>query len=127
MGTALPLLHEIRHALTLLLTRGEESTIDLASIPLGRADEDLLFGLLGDGEVKAELRTLGRSFIRETAISGVWIVEHFNPEGQSIARLVEISSIPSILKSQPQDMQNSLEALQTHLARLSPPQGDGAG
>jgi hydrogenase-1 operon protein HyaF len=112
----LPLAHEIRHALQRLLETGEETVIDLARLPLAAADEAMLRGLLGFGEVKAELNAIGRSLICETAISGVWWVEHYGTDGQSLGRFIEITPIPTILKSQPQDMREALTRLTEHLS-----------
>jgi hydrogenase-1 operon protein HyaF len=56
-GNALPLLHEVRHALERLLAAGEETVIDLRSIPMGPGDEARLEAELGTGDVSARLET----------------------------------------------------------------------
>lgn len=113
---ALPLLHEIRHALSNFLESGQEISIDLQSIPMGPADETMLFDILGHGEVEARLNALGKSIIRETGIPGVWLVEHFNADEQPVAKLIEVTSIPSILKSQSEDIREGLAKLNEQLA-----------
>ncbi len=115
-GNAVPLLHEIRHALQKLLDTGEHTSIDLRSVPMGPGDEERLLDALGRGEVEAELNALGRSLIRETGISGVWLVEHYGPEGGLTAKLLEVARIPSILQAQPEDMRAGLQRLSQRLA-----------
>lgn len=115
-GNAVPLLHEIRHALQKLLETGEETALDLRSMPMGPGDEDRLFDALGKGEVEAELNALGRSVIREAGISGVWLVEHYGPEGELTAKFMEVAWIPSILKAQTEDVREGLQRLSRRLA-----------
>ena len=113
---ALPLLHEIRHALADFLTDGQETTIDLQRLPMGPADEARLFEILGRGEVEAQLNALGNSLIRETGIPGVWLIEHFNADQQLVAKLIEVTAMPSFLKSQPEDIREGLVKLCERLA-----------
>jgi len=82
---ALPILHEIRHALKRLVEAGETTVIDLHAIPFGAGDEADLCASLGTGEVTARLDALGESLITETIYPGVWIVDHYNTHGQRIA------------------------------------------
>lgn len=119
-----PILHEILHALRRLVARGEPTTIDLRAIPFGPGDEERLLETLGKGEVSVELDTLGSSRIRESAYSGVWIVDHRNAEDQRIALQIEIARVPVILSAQAEDMADSLERLE-HL--LNPNRSDSAG
>jgi hydrogenase-1 operon protein HyaF len=113
----LPVAHEIRRALQQLLESGVEATIDLSRLPLSPADEAKLRGMLGSGEVVAELNVIGQSSIRETAISGVWWVEHYGTEGEALGRFIEITPIPAILKAQPQDMREALTKLTEQLSK----------
>jgi hydrogenase-1 operon protein HyaF len=114
-GNAVPILNEIRHALITLLESGQETIIDLQSLPLGPADETQLMEALGSGEVEARLDTLGKSIIRETQVSGVWMVEHYNVDEQPLSKFIEITHIPSILKAQPEDIQAGLAQLTERL------------
>ena len=114
-GNALPLLHEIRHALQRLLEHGEETVIDLRSIPMGPGDERQFARALGTGEVRADLETMGPSTVRETAFAGVWLVTHRNPDGEIVSRFVEITRVPAILMSQGADIRAGLERLKTQL------------
>ncbi len=112
----LPIAHEVRHALQRLLDSGVETTIDVSGLPLPPSDEAMLRELLGTGEVRAELSVIGRSTICETAISGVWWIEHYGSEGEFLGRYIEIAPVPAILRAQPQDMRDSLTALTAHLS-----------
>ena len=112
-----PVAHEIRHALQRLLDSGVETAIDLSRMPLTGADEAMLRDLLGFGEVTAALNVIGGSSICETAISGVWWVEHYGTNGESLGRFIEITQIPAILKAQPQDMRDALIRLTEHLSK----------
>ena len=118
-GNALPLLHEIRHALARLLEEGEPTVIDLQSLPMGPGDLRRLMDELGEGEVKAELEALGSSVIRESKYSGVWIVEHMNGSGGIASRFVEISWVPSLLQAQAEDVRKGLQELADALAPAS--------
>lgn len=115
-GNALPLLHEICHALKALVETGRETTIDLKKIPLGPAEELRLLAILGQGEIEAQLNTLGDSIIRETGISGVWLIEHFDEDEQSMGRFIEVTPCPSVLKSPLQDIRHGMEMLSHKLA-----------
>lgn len=115
-GNALPLLHEICHALQVLIDSGQETVIDLRKIPLGAADELRLLTILGQGEMEAQLSALGDSVIRETGISGVWLIEHFNEDGQSIGRFIEVTPCPTVLKSPLEDIRHGMNKLSHVLA-----------
>jgi len=110
-----PILHEIRHALGKLLQTGENSIIDLRSIPLAPGEEETIVDTLGRGEVRAHLDALGPSEIIETRFAGVWLVTHYNEENSVIGRFIEITELPDILKSQHEDMASSLNELEEQL------------
>lgn len=115
-GHALPILHEIRHALERLLASGEETRIDLHSMPFGPGDLERLTAVLGSGEVQARVEALGPTLIQETAIPGVWLVDYRGLEDQRLSYQIEIAAIPEILRPRPEDLAESLGAL---AARLS--------
>lgn len=110
-----PILHEIRHALDELITTGKNRVIDLRTIPLAPGEEEQILLKLGNGEVQAQLDALGRSEIYETKYKGVWLVTHFNSEDNIVGRFIEITTIPEILKSQQEDIQDSLNQLESEL------------
>jgi len=115
-GNLVPLLHEIRHALTRWLEQGEEHVIDLRSIPLAPGEEDRLLEQLGEGEVNARLSILGPSDIIETRYPGAWLITHYNENENIIGRFLEVCEVPGILKSQADDIRAGLERLEDQLS-----------
>ncbi len=103
-GNALPILHEVRHALERLATTGAPGLIDLRAIPFGPGDEARLLARLGRGEVEAVIHALGETQIWECAIPAVWVIDHYNAEGERIALHLEIDRIPSLLMTQAEDL-----------------------
>ena len=118
-ANTLPLLHEIRHALTRLVEAGEPTVIDVQSIPMGPGDMRRLLDALGEGEVRAEVEALGKTVIRESRYSGVWIVEHLSGSGGVAGRFVEITWVPSLLHAQREDVEAGLKELGDALASAS--------
>lgn len=119
---ALPVLHELRHALRRLIETGETTVIDLHAMPFGPGDEEQLLAALGTGEVSARLTALGESRIAEASYPGVWIVDHYNTHGQRIAYHIEVTSVPAVLVTQPEDMADGLERLEAALAEPAEPE-----
>jgi hydrogenase-1 operon protein HyaF len=114
-ANAIPILHEIHHALQRFATDGVPCCIDLRALPFGPGDEEALLKLLGRGEISLTMDSLGKSTIWETAFSGVWIVDHNNAEGERIALQVEIGSIPQIVLSQQLDIIDAIGRLEKQL------------
>ncbi len=114
-GNALPVLHEIHHALQRFSVAGERSCIDLRSLPFGPGDEEELLRLLGRGEINVAMDALGKSTIWETAFSGIWIVDHRNSEGERVALQIEIGSVPQIVFSQREDIADAIDRLEAQL------------
>lgn len=110
-----PLLHEIRHALQELVDSGKTGIIDLRSIPLAPGEEDRIVATLGQGEVQARIDALGPSEINETRYAGVWLVTHYNDDGEIIGRFIEITAMPEILRSQGEDIRQACIRLGDHL------------
>jgi hydrogenase-1 operon protein HyaF len=108
---ALPLLHEISHALNALRKTGEKTTIDLSALPLNSADKEQLFSTLGKGEVDATVTALGDTKIQETRYAGVWLVQYFSPQGNELATHIEITPTPNMLLTPPEDIQDAAAAL----------------
>lgn len=111
------LLHEIDNLLQQLLDKGETGVIDLRAIPLAPDEYHYLETMLGEGEISAELKALGKSTVRETAIPGVWWIVHYSSNGEVMAELLEVSAIPEILKSNPVDIKDGLAFLHEQLDR----------
>lgn len=118
-GNVTPLLHEIRHALSALLENGEQTIIDLRSMPLAPGEEAHIETALGQGEVRVELNALGRSDIIETRYPGVWMITHSNTDGTILGKYIEIALIPDILQAQQGDIQAGLEQLSETLKTTS--------
>ncbi len=114
-GNVGPLLHEIRHALERLLNGEDGTTIDIRGLPLAPGEEKCIEDALGEGEVRAELDALGTSTILETSYPGVWLVTHRNTENEIIGRLIEVTRIPPLLQSQPEDIRDGLRQLADQL------------
>jgi hydrogenase-1 operon protein HyaF len=114
-GNALPILHEVRHALERLIATGEETRIDLNAIPFGPGDLARVEALLGRGEVSATIDALGPTPVRETAIPGVWIVDYRNSEDQRLSLHLEITRVPQILCTQSEDLATALTTLDNRL------------
>jgi hydrogenase-1 operon protein HyaF len=114
-GNIPPLLHEIRHALAALSESGTCNIIDLKGIPLAPGEQEAILAALGEGEVRAELQSLGKSEIRETGYPGVWVVTHYDEEGDLKACFIEITRMPEILESQRPDIADGLARLEAVL------------
>lgn len=115
IGNLAALLIEVASYLERLIAEGESAMLDLNSLPLAPDEYDRLRDLLGTGEVSVHIEAIGPSEIVETRYPGVWWVTHFNVEGDIIADTLEITRIPEIVKSQPEGIEEGLQAL---LARL---------
>ena len=115
-GNALPVLHEILHGLRRLGETGEPLTIDLRSIPFGPGDEERLLVTLGEGEVRAVLDSLGRTDIWETRYAGVWIIDHRDAAGARVGLQVEVTEMPSLLRTPGDDIRDAAAQLDEALA-----------
>jgi len=115
-GNVEPLLHEIRHALRRVREGKKGTVIDLRSLPLAPGEEQRIEETLGQGEVRAELNTLGPTVVQETSYPGVWLVTHRNAEQAVVARFIEVTGIPELLMSQRADIERGLRLLEDELA-----------
>lgn len=120
-GNAAPVLREIAAALAKLLATGETTTIDLGALPFSAGDEKRLDATLGTGEVHVTLDTLGTSHVTETGVAGVWRIDHFDQQGETMSRFVEVTFCPDILKSQRADAEAGLARLEADLERQDRP------
>lgn len=114
-GNALPVIHEIRHALERLAATGETTLIDLNAIPFGPGDEERLLSFLGEGEIEATLQAFGPTRIRETAIPGVWLVDHRNTEDERLVLHIEVTAVPEILRTQDKDIADAVAVLDARM------------
>ncbi len=118
-GNVIPLLHEIRHALSRLWEQKKETVIDLRRIPLSPDEDIKLTTFLGAGEVQATINALGLAEIQETSYSGVWIETHHNSDGEILGKYISVSIVPAILRAQPEEIQSSSVQLNDDLQHLS--------
>ena len=114
-GNVEPLLHEIRHALKRLAKGEDGTTIDLKSLPLAPGELERIEAALGVGEVRAEIDALGPTLIQETSYPGVWLTTHKNADDAVVARFIEVTHIPELLRSQPADIDAGINRLESEL------------
>lgn len=114
-GNVEPLLHEIRHALTRLADGEDGTVIDLKRLPLAPGEEEKIEELLGSGEVRAEVDALGPTLIQETSFPGVWLITHRNADDVVVARFIEVTYIPELLRSQQADIDAGIDRLENEL------------
>jgi hydrogenase-1 operon protein HyaF len=115
VGNIGALLVEIAARLEKLASDGTTGSIDLNSMPLAAGEYEQLRQMLGQGEVSARIEAIGPSEIIETRYPGLWWVTHYNVEGDIVADLLEITAIPDIFKSQPDDISAGLVLLRAQL------------
>ena len=105
------LLMEIQSLLRRLVEHGEEGAIDLRGLPLSPACIAALERQLGKGEVDVTLGIAGYTKIRETSFPGVWWTKHSDMQGDTVALLIEIATVPQILRADIEDIERGLERL----------------
>jgi hydrogenase-1 operon protein HyaF len=115
-GMARSLLNEIARHLSKLEKGGEESAIDLRSLPMTQPDREELEELLGRGDVDVKLMAAGKSEIWETRFCGVWWVRHFSGDGRIAAETIEITSIPEILIAHRSDISAASRKLEHEIS-----------
>lgn len=115
-----PLLRQLEQALEDLLATGESTVIDLGAMPFSRQDEEDLRTQLGRGEVSATLNAFGPTLIEETAVPGVWLIEHRDADDRRLTLQLEVARIPSILVTPDDDIGDGLAVLK---AANNPPDG----
>jgi hydrogenase-1 operon protein HyaF len=111
-GMARALLREIAERLSTLATSGERSIIDLSGMPMNEADREELARELGRGEVHISVETIGQSEIYETSFPGVWWTSHRGSDGSVLTERIEITPVPEMVTTHPDDIRNACERLQ---------------
>lgn len=114
-GQAEAVLREIAALLGKLVATGSEGGIDLRSLPLSVEDRAWLRDRLGKGEVSISLDAGGVSCIEETAIAGIWWVEHRNEADELVGEFIEVARVPSLVSVHPDDIQEGLKQLRSVL------------
>lgn len=110
-GMAKAVLSELLDHMQVLALTGKPHVIDLTSLPMTNSDKQELASLLGKGEVDITLSTIGESLINETAFSGVWWIKHYTSDQKLISELIEITTVPEIIKSHSDDIQHAANEL----------------
>lgn len=106
-----PLLQQISGALETLIEDDQPTTIDLTAMPFTDQDEADLRATLGRGEVEGTVSAFGPTRIEETAIAGVWLVEHRDAEDRRLTLHVEIARVPEMLMTPQADLVDALAVL----------------
>jgi hydrogenase-1 operon protein HyaF len=124
-GGVAAILSELVGMLEILAGGGPPATIDLRSLPMSPQDRIELQSALGDGEVRATLDADGLSTLRETRVSGIWWVEHRDRHGDLIAELLEVTRVPPILESAPDEIERSARELRERLSMIAASPAEG--
>lgn len=106
------ILHELQTKLKALNNQGQSDSVDLRTLPLFPGDYELLKETLGYGEIHISIDAMGPSEIYETAIPGLWWLTHYNSEDEIIAEYIEITSLPEMVKTDPQEFAAAEQQLQ---------------
>jgi hydrogenase-1 operon protein HyaF len=118
-GMVPALLRELDEALQALMARGTGHMVDLSTLPLSKADRRLLDRMLGEGEMRMDLETLGHSRIRESAFPGIWWVRHEDPDGNVLADRIEVAHIPEIVPASACDVASGQARLAETIQQLT--------
>lgn len=111
-GLSKAVLNEVIEHLDTFATTGKPHVIDLTSLPMNTSDKQALEKALGHGEVQVTLTTLGESQVYETGYSGIWWIKHYTADQILLSELLEITNIPDIIKSHPEDVKQSAKEIQ---------------
>lgn len=112
------LLREIVILLKELLEKEEPGHIDLRALPLTHADYALLRETLGEGEITAEIHTMGVMRIQQSGVAGVWWITHYNEEADVIGEFIEIAYCPEGLIVDLESVEEGVDALRARLVGL---------
>jgi hydrogenase-1 operon protein HyaF len=116
-GGVAAVLTELVSMLERAATGTAAATIDLRSLPMSPEDRRALQATLGHGEVHATLNADGLSTLQETGVMGVWWVEHRDREGGLVAELIEVATVPEILKASIEEMAGAAQELRDRLSK----------
>ena len=119
-GGVAAILTELATLLEHLARSDTSAAIDLRSLPMSPQDRTELEQVLGEGEVRATVSAQGWSTVRETRVSGIWWVEHRDVQGEPVAELLEVTRIPQILTSAPDEIAASAEMLRARIGAGRP-------
>ncbi len=80
--------------------------------------------MLGEGEMRMELETLGHSRIRESAFPGIWWVRHEDHDGKVLSERIEVAHVPDIVPASGCDVASGQVRLAETIEQLT--SGDDA-
>ena len=106
-----PLMLQVEQAIEDLINGGAGTIIDLTAMPFSDRDEEDLRRQLGRGEVAATVNAFGPTLVEETALPGVWLVEHKDAEERRLTLHLEVCRVPAILVVPEEDITEGLESL----------------
>lgn len=115
-GGVMAILHELLALLERLEADGTSGAVDLFSMPMVPGDRERLREALGEGELTATFDSAGVSTIRETGVAGIWWIEHRDPEDKIVADLIEVTTVPELLVSQPAEVRRGARQLRQRLS-----------
>ncbi len=123
-GGVSAILAELASLLERLAASQATAAIDLRSLPMSPQERSELQRILGEGEVRATVNANGLSTLREASFSGLWWVTHCDAQGEVIAEFLEVTRVPELLASAPDEIAAASSALRERLSRgLPPPSG----
>ena len=109
------ILEELQQKMLDLIRTGKTGSIDIHGLPLLPIEIGYLKDLLGEGEVNVTVKALGTSRIHETGIPGIWWITHFNANEDVMTELIEVTTLPEIIKTHRSTLPAGLEALEQRL------------
>jgi len=116
-GGVKALLHEVLTMLERLVSTGTEGAVDLRSLPMTPDDWQGLYAALGEGGVDAVFESNGRSRVRETAVPGVWWIEHRDADDNVVASFLEVTTVPPLLTTDLVDVRAGIPRLRAMLTQ----------
>jgi hydrogenase-1 operon protein HyaF len=109
------ILRQIADMLEALVASGESDMIDLQDAQLAPQEYEMLREALAEGEVHAVIDTVEPAEVRETMYPGVWWFTQYNVEGDIVADIIEVTSLPEVLKAHVDDVADGLARLKEFL------------
>ncbi len=111
------LLHQLPELLRELLSSDQPSMLDLRAIPLSSWDHERLHEVLGEGGVSAAVASEEGVTIEvmQSAIPGIWWLDHLDEEGNLIGQYIEVSYCPEALITAVEDVADGLGLLRARL------------
>ena len=114
-ASARAILSQLVELLERLVNEEVVGSIDLRASPLSPWDLEVLQETLGEGEVRAEVDTIGLTRVAETGIPAVWWVTHYSEDGGILAEFLEVNYCPDILIAPEEDIHDGISVLKAKL------------